>query len=375
MKRSLRPAFALSMAAAVLGLLGLAGATTTDPSKASGGKAAEPDGGRPRLISFTYEAFYESPPKDKQAFDFWIPLPMDGEGQAVKDLVIYSPTQDPIQAEPEYGNRMLHVFSGPRGGVPLKVTVKFNVERQEIRNPHLGGPAAQPPMGTSAKPGPAKAAAAAAPPNLSRYLEPDKLVPLDADTRALAAKVTQGKTTPVQKARAIYDYVIATMKYDKSGPAWGRGDLKYAMATKSGNCTDFNALFEGLARASGVPARQVTGFEIPRGPREGNLTQYHCWSEFYLDGSGWVPVDPVDGQSNPSRKDFYFGNLDADRIVYSLGRDVVLAPPQKGEPINFLLYPYAEADGELLKGAGYSFTWKDGKMTTFTLPPGATPVP
>ena len=53
--------------------------------------------------------------------------------------------------------------------------------------------------------------------NLQRYLEPDKLVPLNGAIADLAREHTAGDATPIQKARHIYDYVLATMRYDKSG--------------------------------------------------------------------------------------------------------------------------------------------------------------
>jgi hypothetical protein len=82
-------------------------------------------------------------------------------------------------------------------------------------------------------------------PDLQRYLEPDKMVPLNGVISDLAAQQTAGLTTPLAKARHIYDYVIATMRYDKSGEGWGRGDVVWACTSKRGNCTDFHSLFIG----------------------------------------------------------------------------------------------------------------------------------
>ena len=108
----------------------------------------------------------------------------------------------------------------------------------------------------------------ASPPD-PRWLAPDRLVPLDARIRALADKVTRGKPTDLEKARAIYDYVVSTMRYDKTGTGWGNGDIYWACDTQSGNCTDFHALFTGLSRAVGIPAKFVIGF--PRASRRHHL--------------------------------------------------------------------------------------------------------
>ena len=78
------------------------------------------------------------------------------------------------------------------------------------------------------------------PPN-ERWLQPDRLVPLDEQIRGIAAEVTAQAETPLEKARAIYDYVVDTMVYDKSGTGWGNGDIYWACDVKTGNCTDFHA--------------------------------------------------------------------------------------------------------------------------------------
>ncbi|MBI3450244.1 MAG: transglutaminase domain-containing protein [Acidobacteria bacterium] len=321
--------------------------TTTSQPKPPGPGAAAPAPAHKstRRVLFSYTTLYEHPPKDKQAFDVWVPIPVETEGQKVRDLVIYSPGDGGVETEPANGNRLTHFHSGPRGGVSININTRFTLEREEVRHPDLKAkPAVAPPK----------------PANLATYLKGDRLAPIDADVKSLASKVTAGKAAPVDRARAIYDYVVLNIKYGRSGSGWGQGDLKYALMSKGGNCTDLNVVFEALARASGIPARMVTGFKLPVDAPEGSLTEHHCWSEFYLDGHGWIPVDPVDGAAPGGHRDYYFGNLDADRITYSVGRDIVLSPPQAGASINFLLYPYAEADGEPLSGAAYVFSWKEG---------------
>ena len=65
-------------------------------------------------------------------------------------------------------------------------------------------------------------------------LQPDALVPVTGVPADLAAKVAEGKAQPLDKARAIYDYVFTTMRYDKTGTGWGRGDVLYACDAKKG---------------------------------------------------------------------------------------------------------------------------------------------
>ncbi len=162
--------------------------------------------------------------------------------------------------------------------------------------------------------------------------------------RKIAADVTAGKTTPLARARAVYDYVLSTMRYEKpagAGQGWGQGDIEWACDKKYGNCTDFHALFIGLLRASGIPARFSIGYAIPTAA-SGDVPGYHCWADFYLDGVGWVPVDASEGWKHKERADWFFGHHDADRVQLSTGRDVPL-PGARGAALNYFVYPYAEA--------------------------------
>ena len=196
-------------------------------------------------------------------------------------------------------------------------------------------------------------------PMLKRYLEPDKLVPLNGVIAQLAKERTAGDTTSIEKARHIYDYVVSTMRYDKSGSGWGRGDAVWACTSKRGNCTDFHSLFIGMMRASGIPARFEIGFPLPEGKPAGEIAGYHCWAEFYLEGIGWVPVDASEAWQNPAKHDYFFGANDFNRVFFTYGRDITLSPEQEGAPLNYFIYPYAEADGRPVPGLQTHFSFKD----------------
>jgi transglutaminase-like putative cysteine protease len=179
-----------------------------------------------------------------------------------------------------------------------------------------------------------------------KYLGPDRLVPIDGQIKLVSAKVGDPDRSSYEQARAIYDYVIANMIYDKSGNGWGRGDAIYACNLKKGNCTDFHSLFIAIARSRGIPARFTIGFPLGE-PSVGEIPGYHCWAEFYAGGE-WVPVDASEAWKHPQLRQYYFGHLDADRVAFTMGRDLVLKPRQSGEPVNFLIYPYVEVDGKPL---------------------------
>lgn len=183
--------------------------------------------------------------------------------------------------------------------------------------------------------------------NVKQWLKADRLVTIDNTARKLALEVIKNISTDAPnsvKARTIYDYIVSTMKYDKAGEGWGRGDFLYACNALKGNCTDFHSLFIGLCRACDIPARFIMGLSVPE-KAKGKIEGYHCWAEFFDPESGWVPVDAsLANQTN--QREFYFGRLDPHRIAFTLGRDLQLVPPQSGAPLNFMIYSYAERNGK-----------------------------
>ena len=125
-----------------------------------------------------------------------------------------------------------------------------------------------------------------------------------------------------------------------------------------------------------MPAREVFGLRLGKKPGE-DLTQYqHCWAEFYLPGYGWVPVDPADVRKamlveklkpeDPKTKafgEYFWGGIDQYRIKLAVGRDLILNPPQSGEPLNTFGYPFAQVGTRTIDWLEpatfkYQFTWK-----------------
>jgi Transglutaminase-like superfamily len=191
------------------------------------------------------------------------------------------------------------------------------------------------------------------------YLEPDKLVPVTGLPAQLAVNVTQGKTTPLEKARAIYDYVFTTMRYDKTGTGWGHGDVLYACDAKKGNCTDFHSLFIAMARSQGIPARFEIGFPLPQDKHSAEIAGYHCWAEFFEPEHGWIPVDISEAWKHQEKRDYFFGAHDANRMQFTVGRDLELSPKQEGEPLNYFVYPYVEVAGKEYPNVSLAFSFAD----------------
>jgi transglutaminase-like putative cysteine protease len=295
-----------------------------------------------RTFDFTYTAVFNNIPEGAKKVAVWIPYPKSDEHQEITNLELNSPFPTKVTQDPEYGNRVVYLeVENPKQ--PFQVEISFNVRRKEYVHRDFDK---KEPAATEAK----------AP---ARYLEPDHLVPLNERIRKLAVEVTSGRKTDLDKARAIYDYVVANMKYDKTGTGWGNGDILWACDAKRGNCTDFHALFIGLCRSVGIPARFSIGFPLPAPRGAGEIQGYHCWAEFFLDGYGWVPVDTSEAAKHPEKKEYFFGAHDENRVQLSTGRDIVLNPKQAGSPLNYFVYPYVEVDGTAFKDYGKKFTFKD----------------
>ena len=315
---------------AALALLALSSACATAHSGATPpavvGEAQRPAPQASRRFEFTYEATLKDAPAAGQVIYLWIPCPPANAYQSIENTRVVSDMPYEVVTEPRYGNRSFRFRAAP--GVALQsATIRFEIERRERIH----------------RPG-ANAAADPSDADTGRWLLPDRRVPLDGFVHKVADETVAGKKTAVEKARAIYDYTVTELKYDKSGEGWGRGDIYWACDNKRGNCTDFHAVFIGFSRAEGIPARFEIGFPIPRDRSSGEIAGYHCWADFYLDGFGWVPVDASEANKNPSRREYFFGAHDENRVLFTVGRDLAL-PGMAGPPLNYFVYPYAEVDG------------------------------
>jgi transglutaminase-like putative cysteine protease len=207
------------------------------------------------------------------------------------------------------------------------------------------------------------------PADLGRYLRATRLIPIDGIVKETANRITRGQTSDLARARAIYDWIVENTVRDPEVTGCGLGDIRGLLEMKnlSGKCADLNALFVGLARASGLPARDLYGIRVAPsaespslGRAGGNITTaQHCRAEIYLDRYGWVPVDPADVRkvmleerpqaalSDPyiaSVRARLFGSWEGNWIAFNDAHDVAL-PGSTGKPLPFLMYPQAEAGG------------------------------
>ena len=277
----------------------------------------------------------------------WIPL---AHSDAYQDVKILSKSGDlALQRvrQPEYGNEVLYAEK-PRAD---KSEYKFSVDYDVVRHEHV--------VLVNGKPANGAPAEKTSLVELTRFVEADRLVPVTGFPAQLAEQETKRASTPLEKARDIYEYVFRTMKYDKSGEGWGHGDTLWACDSKHGNCTDFHSVFISMARAEKIPARFQIGFPLPADKHSAEIPGYHCWAEFYTNATGWVPVDISEAWKHPEKHDYFFGAHDVNRVQFTQGRDLKLKPSQDGAPLNYFVYPYVEIGGKEYPNVSTAFSFAD----------------
>jgi transglutaminase-like putative cysteine protease len=200
---------------------------------------------------------------------------------------------------------------------------------------------------------------------LRRYLEPTRLIPTDGIVLETAQGITRGLASDVDRARAIYEWIVENTFRDPKVRGCGLGDIKAMLETRyfGGKCADLNALYVGLARSVGLPARDVYGVRVADSAefkclgKSGDISKaQHCRAEVHLAGFGWVAVDPADVrkvileekpgltlQSPEARRARakLFGAWEMNWLAYNYAHDLKL-PNSTGAPVPFLMYPQAE---------------------------------
>jgi len=296
-----------------------------------------------RHFTFHYAFTVKNLPAGKKV-RIWIPAAQSDANQEVR--VVFAKGDLPVKKthESKYGNEIYFAETSNS----TQSEVHFDVEYDVVRHERI-----------ALNPAPQVVTASLTNQERRQDLQPDALVPITGLPADLAVKVTEGKTQPLDKARAIYDYVFTTMRYDKTGTGWGHGDVLYACDAKKGNCTDFHSLFIAMARSQSIPARFEIGFSMPPDKHSSEIAGYHCWSDFYLEGKGWIPVDISEAWKHPEKRDYFFGSHDVNRVQFSMGRDLRLNPAQDGKPLNYFVYPYVEVDGREYPNVSLAFAFAD----------------
>jgi transglutaminase-like putative cysteine protease len=203
---------------------------------------------------------------------------------------------------------------------------------------------------------------------------PTEHIPTDGIVRRTAYEITRGKSADLDKARAIYEWIVDNTQRNPKTRGCGVGDIKAMLESGdlTGKCADLNALFVGLCRSVNVPARDLYGLRVVKsdfgyrslGAGTANVTRaQHCRAEVFLIGYGWVPVDPADVRKVvleerpqpttladpivPPVRAKLFGAWEMNWVAFNEAQDIKL--PGSGSPaIGFLMYPQGETGKERL---------------------------
>lgn len=274
----------------------------------------------------------------------WIPYAVSDKNQSITDVKIAGDfASSAVYTDKANGNPILYA-RWDKDATSRKLTYSFTVDRKEI---HLADLKIKEPAWNRA--------------DYAEFLNPTSIGPTDGEVKKLADKITKGKHTVLEKAKAIYDWTCENMYRDPATRGCGKGDVCELLKKPGGKCTDISSVYIALARAAGVPSREVFGVRLGKKAEEDVTSWQHCWVEFFLPGKGWVPVDPADVRKamlieklelkdakTREYRDYFWGGVDAYRVKVAEGRDLVLNPPQAGAPLNTFGYPYAEVGGKAL---------------------------
>jgi transglutaminase-like putative cysteine protease len=311
-----------------------------------------------RNVRIRYTCDIAKVPDGAKSLDLWVPLLSNNPRQTIRLLNPEELGKGRVTADKKYGNRIFYRrFEAPfasgenasDAGPQIKVEFNYDVEVHEATVA-----AAKTLVSTRQE---------VPDPSFAPYLSDAKMIPIKGRISELARNIELPEGEPLRAGRKIYDYLVDTMTYNYKAPGAGTGNAVWACDSKTGDCTDFHSVFIGVCRWRGIPADHVFGMPIPPDKPEGPITHCHCWAQFWVADVGWIPIDASRANKFPKDREYYFGTIGSTWITLAHGRDVVLEPPQKGEPINMFEAPYAEVDGQLFKGVHFSGYYQDQSVT------------
>lgn len=205
------------------------------------------------------------------------------------------------------------------------------------------------------------------------YCQPETFFEMNNPTLInLSNNIVENLSNPIDKAKAIYNYVIEYLNYD-IGVGVEKGAL-WAYNNKLGDCSEFSDLMITLLRIQGIPARKCTGLILSNSTKTGavapnynlkvgdELSYYsnflknssspsagalssnallHAWLEYYVPNIGWIPSDPTWGSSGYN----YFNRMDFLHLASNIGAwfDVPALPNDVSE-FTVLPSPVYQAD-------------------------------
>ena len=323
------------------------------------------------LQAFAQERRFEPQPGAWRTFDLvttvnvaevlgttrlWLPIPdvVSDWQQPIENSWSGNAARARIVADPARGVRMLHAEFEPAAGTPtLTLTSRLRTRNRAVDWSEHARISEDPAL-------------------LRANLAPTTLLPTDGIVRKTAVEATKGAKTDLDKVRAIYQWVVANAHREPTVRGCGSGDIKAMLETGNlgGKCADLNAVFVGLCRSAGIPARDVYGLRLAPsafgykelGANPANLKgAQHCRAEVFLREHGWVAMDPADvlkvmrqetgdwikdpahPVAAPVMKGL-FGRWEGNWVGWNTAHDVTLPGSERKGSLPFLMYPNGEND-------------------------------
>jgi transglutaminase-like putative cysteine protease len=284
----------------------------------------------------------------------WLPLPLYGDTDWQRALDIRwagNPSATGVYRDPRYGAPAFFAEWTDRAAAPkLQVTNRVTTRNRSV---------------DLNKPGPVQPLSRH---EMDLYTQPTPHIPTDGIVRATATRILpMQSSSPIDRSRAIYEWIVENTYRDPKVIGCGTGDIRFMLESGNlgGKCADLNALFVGLARSAGIPARDVYGVRVADSAtwkslgKSGDITKaQHCRAEFYDARFGWIPVDPADVRKvvleeqkdrllplddprvSLARKTL-FGAWEMNWMGFNTAGDTRLAP-ETTRPLGHFMYPYAE---------------------------------
>ncbi|TPV97214.1 MAG: transglutaminase domain-containing protein [Myxococcales bacterium FL481] len=341
----------------------------------------------PRVGTFQLQNEFKLPvPEGATKVRMWLPLPQHGASEyptiassKVTNFEIDTGGLEWSEHTDGAGNKIAYLEVLDPQQSEIVVTQRFLLERTEVLNGYIDP--------EETRPYTEQELAA-----LTAFLQPSTHIPDSEGVRALAADIVGAEVNPVIKTRLIYDWMLKNIDYWVKDPendaASSLGDTDHCLNLGTGNCTDFHSAFAALARVSNLPTRMVYGGLLKSNLNDLDIdASYHCWAETWAPELGWIPLDvsvadvwygdnlewndltPEQQQNlentagsnwkgtNLDVVDYYFGNMDERRVVWSIGRDIELVPAPVGAPVNVMVKGYYEIDD-----VAHEWSWADSAI-------------
>ncbi len=302
----------------------------------------------PAFAAYTGKVTFEVSLKDAEKADkaeLWLPYPLSDQNQTITNMDIRgNGAKIGVESDAKSGAVYLHATWRKPHKTP-KLTMSFDLNSHYAKNTKI------------------RETMDGFPAEVLKYLNATPSLPIDKGFCVNVSSELKLKEEPsiLKRAQKVYNWVIDNTFRDESvkeGCGLGLPIRTISEKDGGGKCADISSVFVALARASGIPTRDVYGLRVDPA-KSGEITgNYHCWTEFYLPGTGWVMADPADVRKKMLNEkiertadagkwiEFFWGGDDLLRIALNRDtRETVLSSATEKTPLTYFMYPYAEIDG------------------------------